>query len=172
MFFVLGAIILKSFDNAKGFNLIELMIVVAIIGVLAAIAVPIYTNYVHRSKQVEAKALLMTIKAEQEQFRAENSCYTLDVVTDLPDSNRLDMNNNYYDMSPLQGTSTVACPNGSNRAGDFQAVVTATLATGHPLDVWGVSDRIPAAIHCDGRASYTPDQTAACAGNVTTELEF
>ncbi|MFK8138654.1 MAG: type IV pilin protein [Bdellovibrionales bacterium] len=44
--------------NQKGFSLIELMIVVAIIGVLAAIAVPNYQKFVRKSKQAEAKSLL------------------------------------------------------------------------------------------------------------------
>ena len=45
---------LKNFRNNKGFTLIELMIVVAIIGILAAVAIPAFMKYIRRSKTTEA----------------------------------------------------------------------------------------------------------------------
>ncbi|ENX69956.1 hypothetical protein F884_00497 [Acinetobacter sp. CIP 102143] len=49
-------------NTQKGFTLIELMIVVAIIGILAAIAIPAYQNYVARSQATEAITLLGGLK--------------------------------------------------------------------------------------------------------------
>ena len=60
----------------QGFTLIELMIVVAIIGILAAIAIPNYSEYVRKSRRAEAKAMISQIQQAQEKWRANNVAYT------------------------------------------------------------------------------------------------
>lgn len=64
----------------RGITLIELMIVVVIVGVLAAIAYPNYRNYVLRSNRSEAHALLAEAAARQERFFSDCNSYT-SVVT-------------------------------------------------------------------------------------------
>ncbi len=64
---------LNKVKNAKGFTLIELMIVVAIIGVLAAIAIPNFLSYQSKSRQSEAKINLGSIFTSQTAFLTENS---------------------------------------------------------------------------------------------------
>ena len=65
----------KQLKGQKGFTLIELMIVVAIIGILAAIAIPNFLQYQLKSRQSEAKTNLMAIKTSQVAFQAERGCY-------------------------------------------------------------------------------------------------
>ena len=66
---------MRKFKNAKGFTLIELMIVVAIIGILAAIAIPNFIRYQLRSKTSEAKTNIGGIKTNQESFRSTMDFY-------------------------------------------------------------------------------------------------
>jgi type IV pilus assembly protein PilE len=59
----------------KGFTLIELMITVAIVGILASIALPSYQEYVARSKRSEVKAVLLEASQWMERFYSENFRY-------------------------------------------------------------------------------------------------
>ena len=65
----------KQLKGQKGFTLIELMIVVAIIGILAAIAIPNFLQYQLKSRQAEAKTNLQAIKTSEVAFQAERGCY-------------------------------------------------------------------------------------------------
>jgi type IV pilus assembly protein PilE len=62
--------------DQKGFTLIELMIVVAIVGILAAIAYPSYQEYSLRAGRADGKAKLMEIIQAQERFYSQNQRYT------------------------------------------------------------------------------------------------
>ncbi len=76
---------MNSFKRPAGFTLIELMITVAVIGILAAIAYPSYTEYVTRSRRADAKAGLLSVQLAQEKYRANNTSYgTLAQIGILP----------------------------------------------------------------------------------------
>ncbi len=66
--------------NKRGITLIELLIVIVIVGVLAAVAIPMYTGYMQRARRVDAKTALEQLRAAQEMFRAERGSYSTNIT--------------------------------------------------------------------------------------------
>jgi type IV pilus assembly protein PilE len=66
------------YNNNKGITLIELLAVIVIVGILAAVALPIYTNYMVRARRADAKTVLEQVRAAQEMWRAERGSYATD----------------------------------------------------------------------------------------------
>jgi type IV pilus assembly protein PilA len=67
---------MKGKTSNKGFSLVELMVVVAIIGMLAAVAVPQFSKFQARSRQSEAKSNLSSLYSAQKSFNAEHGGYS------------------------------------------------------------------------------------------------
>jgi len=102
----------------KGFTLIELMIVVAVIGILASIALPSYEDYVKRARRADAKSAILSIQLAQEKHRANCPIYASgfrasapadpnDYCTDNQIVHPTVSSDGYYNLS-LTGTSATA----------------------------------------------------------------
>jgi prepilin-type N-terminal cleavage/methylation domain-containing protein len=69
---------MRVFGGKAGFTLIEIMIVIAIIGILAAVAIPQYSEYRNRAHDAAAKQALHQLAKAQEDYYVQNQRYTLD----------------------------------------------------------------------------------------------
>ncbi len=80
----------KMLKSVKGFTLVELMVVVVIIGILAAISLPLYTSYTNRAKASEGKELCHTLFVSAKMYSAANGTYVgwtaADVLTSVNES--------------------------------------------------------------------------------------
>ncbi len=110
-------------STSRGFTLMELLIAIAIIGIIMAFAIPAYQGEVERTRQTDGQALMSRVMQHQERFYTDNLTYT-DDFTDLgySDASDIDSDEGFYQVNAdtcaepmntlaqcveLTGTSTV-----------------------------------------------------------------
>lgn len=91
-------------NSTRGFTLIEVMITVAIVGILAAIAYPSYQSYILRSHRSEGMALLSEAAARMERYYAQNSTYATATLSKLgltstANATTVNSANGYYSLT-------------------------------------------------------------------------
>lgn len=100
----------KNMKKTFGFTLIEVLIVVAIIGIIGAIAIPSYQSSVQKAHRSDAKSTLLEMGALQEKYYFRENVYITDsadlplIWNDYPDSNE-----GYYRVSVTATVNGAAC---------------------------------------------------------------
>ncbi|RQO72876.1 hypothetical protein DBR44_10550 [Aquitalea sp. FJL05] len=116
----------------SGFTLIEMMIVLAIVGILTAIAYPSYSRYVLRSYRADAEATLVAVAQSQEKYYTLNNMYASSLVS-LGYSTPLYSQNNRYtiEMNDLNASATL------NSGLGYSLKATANLTGGQNTETCG-----------------------------------
>ena len=89
----------------RGFSLTELMVVMIIVGVLAAIGMPAYRDYAMRAKRSDATQALSHMAALQERFFSDNNSYAANATALGYGSNTPASNEGYWQLSVQSGTA-------------------------------------------------------------------
>jgi type IV pilus assembly protein PilE len=100
----------RQHGNQRGFTLIEVMIVVAIIAILAAVGLPSYEGYVRKSRRAEVQSFMSEVVARQQHFLLDRRSYGTS-ITAAPAANGLGMTiptsvSNYYAVTIATDNTT------------------------------------------------------------------
>lgn len=127
----------------QGFTLIEVMIVVVILGIISAIALPSYQEHVRRANRAEGMAFLQDVAARQERYFAQNNKY----ITAASDYKKLGLNaltseTGKYTLTTVNGTDnytlTVTPTFTDTKCGNLtlNALGVKTASAGSVNDCW------------------------------------
>ena len=109
-----------TYERARGFSLIELMIVVAIMAILASVALPSYRQHVMRSHRTDATSALLRLAADQEKYYIQNNRYGTYVELKSPQTEH-----GWYTLAVTAAdattfTATATAKSGEPQEGDEQ----------------------------------------------------
>ena len=166
---------MKKFHNRKGgFTLIELMIVVAIIGILAAIAIPNFLRFQLKAKSSEGKSNLAAIRTAEESYYSEFGVYVSALVTPAAYgqnvkvvfnntvTNGLDAGFDRMGWSP-EGYVFFNYGVGANAGfSQFTATASADIDADGTAQVWGYKKGGAAAKHTCVLTGLTPETVGPC----------
>ena len=114
---------MKHQTSKNGFTLIELMVVIGIVAILVALAMPSYTNYVRKANRGEAQQLLMNWANNQEIWRASHTTYADSGDIGVPGHDRY----NFFVRQTVANPPTLAdCANAAPNATEFALVACPT----------------------------------------------
>jgi type IV pilus assembly protein PilE len=121
----------KKCKNAGGFTLTELMIAVAVVGILAGIAYPNYIDHVRKSRRADAQGALMGLANAMERYFTQNSTYVGAATPPLPaaplpaifpSQSPIDGSTPYYNLTIQAATATTYTLRAAPIAGTGQAM--------------------------------------------------
>jgi type IV pilus assembly protein PilA len=145
----------------KGFTLIELMIVVAIIGILAAIAIPAYQDYVIRSQVSEGLTLASSVKTSVAEYFADRGTWPVDIgdlgITEAPSGKYV------TGITVTNGTIDIEYGQDANQAIDGGHLSLKPLVSPNLDVVWQCGDNVPQA---SGVGEYSGGASGAVPGNL------
>jgi len=139
----------STYARTRGFTLVELMIVVVIVSILMAIAIPTYSSFMKRSRRGDAEAILMDIAQRQQQYLNDARAYAPNWTAFFP-ALPVDVSS-YYTVTVCGAAPPAACgaPGGappffvivatpiatSPQAGDYTLTLDSTGVRG-PANAW------------------------------------
>lgn len=115
--------------RVRGFTLLELMVVVIVISILAAVAISSYSNQVRKSRRADAKNVMGDYSLRLEKWRSNNANYGANAATALTNINGNATSPGGYYTVGISFPASGNCPSGPAKGNANSYIITAT-ATG------------------------------------------